>query len=291
MPTKSTKRKRSGSLAEAFRGLHGVTLSLYRLFPAAAVSFLVLILFFGFIISKSELAAQATALALVLLASAAIFLRTHSYTEAFLALIVGLLPALSMDWSPARFWVFVGGYGLLTAFAFLASSVRIAKDAESIYVQAAVFAEREDKTVTAKRLEALARSANTPLLGPIERGECVRQLMFRNFPITLVPDALRSIEKLSVITSLPPAQIASYVVILYPVAGATGTTFAHLDDCFYLALRDSAATPEEFIEAFRVTRSLVLSGRMDLSTYLQKLSTLLGFGLAPDEIRKRMEVE
>ena len=91
------------SLKTGLRSLRGLTMSLYRLFPSAAISFLLLILFFGFLISKSELAAQASALALVLIASAAIFLRTHSYTEAFLALSVGLLPALSMSWSPARF--------------------------------------------------------------------------------------------------------------------------------------------------------------------------------------------
>ena len=107
MSKDSEQRKLDGSFANALRSLRGLLLSLYKLFPAAAIAFLMLVLALGFIISKSELAAQATVLVLVFIASAAIFLRTHSYTEAFLTLIVGLLPALSMTWGPAQFWVFV----------------------------------------------------------------------------------------------------------------------------------------------------------------------------------------
>lgn len=289
MPRQSREENDSSSLASAFRSLRGLTLSLYRLFPTAAISFLLLILFFGFLISKSELAAQASALALVLLASGAIFIRTHSYTESFLVLIIGLLPALSMSWSPARFWVFVGGYGLLTAFCLLAASVRIAKDAQDIYIRAANFARREDPSITDKKLEKVAKEAKISVLGPIERAECVRQLMFRNLPIHHLPAALKSIETLSVITGLSPREIASYLVVLYPLVDATGVAFRQLDDRFYLTLRDSAATPEEFFEAFRRTRSLVLEGRMDLDTYLRDLSDLLSFGLPPEEIRRRME--
>ena len=104
-----------------------------------------------------------------------------------------------------------------------------------------------------------------------------------------IPAALESIERFSVITGLSHADVASHLVILYPIASATGVGFSRLDDLFYTALRDSAATPEEFFEAVRVTRNLVLSGRMDLDAYLDRLSALLGLGLSPDEIRGRME--
>lgn len=237
------------------------------------------------------MAAQATVFVLVFIASAAIFLRTHSYTESFLTLIVGLLPALSMTWGPAQFWVFVGGYPLLTAFCLLAASVGIAKDAESIYIQAANFAKQQDRHATKDSLEKLVKQAKVRILGPLARAECVRMLVYRNFPLEQVPAALESIERLSVITGLPHTDVASYVVILYPLASATGLGFARLDDLFYTALRDSAATPEEFFEAVRVTRSLVLSRQMDLDEYLKELSDLLGLGLSPDGIRRRMGIE
>ena len=271
------------------RSLAGLTLSLYRLFPAAAISLVLLILFFGFLITKSELASQGVVLALVVMASGAIFLRTRSYTEAFLTLIVGLLPALSMTWNPARFWVFAGGYVLLTGFCLSAGSIRIAKDAQYIYIQAANFAIREDPTITEKKLRVLAKKARVQSLGPIERADCVRQLMFRNFPINGLSEALESIEKMSVITGLPSSEIAAHMVILYPLVDATNLSFSRLDNRFYLALRDSAATPEEFFEAFRMTRSLVLESKMNLDTYLEELSGLLGLGLSAEEIRRRME--
>lgn len=289
MTNNNGHRKSDGSLANGLRSLRGLLLSLYKLFPAAAIAFLILILAMGFVISKSELGAQATVLVLVFIASAAIFLRTHSYTEAFLTLIVGLLPALSMTWGPSQFWVFVGGYGLLTAFCLLTASVRIASSAESIYIQAANFAKQQDSHASKDSLEKLVKQAKVTVLGPIARAECVRMLVYRNFPLKQIPAALESIERFSVITGLSHADVASHLVILYPIASATGVGFSRLDDLFYTALRDSAATPEEFFEAVRVTRNLVLSGRMDLDAYLDRLSALLGLGLSPDEIRGRME--
>jgi len=279
---------RNGSLAAVLRSLRGMLLSLYKLFPAAAMSFLLLVLMLGFVLSKSEIAAQATVLVLVFIASAAIFLRTRSYTEAFLTLIVGLLPALSMTWGPSQFWVFVGGYGLLTAFCLLSASVRIAKDAESIYIQAANFARQQDRTATKESLEKLVKQAKTQVLGPIERAECVRMLVYRNFPLEQIPAALESIERFSVITGLTHGDVAAYLVILYPLASAANIGFSRLDDLFYTAMRDSAATPEEFFEAIRVTRNVVLSRRMDLPAYLTELSSLLGLGLNSEGIRQRM---
>ena len=287
----SGQRGANGSLSNALRSLRGLLLSLYKLFPAAAIAFLLLVLALGFVISKSELAAQGTVLVLVFIASAAIFLRTHSYTEAFLTLIVGLLPALSMTWGAAQFWVFVGGYGLLTAFCLLTASVRIASSAESIYIQAANFAKQQDSHASKNSLEKLVKQAKVTILGPIARAESVRMLVYRNFPLKQIPAALESIERFSVITGLSHTDVASHLVILYPIASATGVGFSRLDDLFYTALRDSAATPEEFFEAVRVTRSLVLSRQMDLDEYLKKLSELLGLGLSPDGIRHRMGIE
>jgi len=288
VPDASERKK---SLDTALRSLRGLMMSLYRLFRSAAIAFLVLVLALGFVISRSALAAQATVLVLVFIASAAIFLRTRSYTEAFLTLIVGLLPALSMTWGPAQFWVFVGGYGLLTAFCLLAASVRIAKDAESIYIQAANFAMQQDRNASKESLEKLVKQAKTQTLGPIERAECVRMLVYRNFPLKQVPAALESIERFSVITGLSHCDVASYLVILYPLADAANIGYSRLDDLFYMALRDSAATPEEFFEAVRVTRNLVLSRRMQLDRYLERLSGLLGLGLGSDELRQRMTLD
>ena len=277
------------SMVQTLRALKGVLLGLYRLYPGAVVALLVLGGFFGFLISRSELASQAIAVLVVFLVSITIYFREKSYSQAILAFVIGLLPALSMSWSSGRFWLFVGGFVALNGLFFIVVSIRIAANNEQIYKQAAVFAMQDDRSITDKKLEKLARDAGTSFLGPIEKAECVRQLMFRNFPIQHLPEALKSIEKMSVITDIPAQEVASYLVILYPLVDATGVSFSHLDDRFYLTLRDSAATPEEFFEAFRLTRSLVLEKRMGLDDYLNKLSTLLDFGLSPEEIRRRME--
>ena len=183
------------------------------------------------------------------------------------------------------------GFRLLTTFCLLTASVRIASSAESIYIQAANFAKQQDSHATKDSLEKLVKQAKVTILGPIARAECVRMLVYRNFPLEQVPAALESIERFSVITGLSHVDVASYLVILYPLAGAANVEFSRLDDLFYAALRDSAATPEEFFEAVRVTRNFVLSRQMDLDEYLKELSELLGMGLGSDEIRQRMEIE
>jgi len=257
------------SMLQTLRALRGMLQSLYRLMPGAVVVLIILLGVFGFFLSRSELVSQATAVVIIFLVSIAIYAKERNYAQAVLAFVVGLLPALSMTWSPGRFWLFVGGFVVLNGLFFVLNAIRIAGENEHIYNQAAVFAEGSDHTMTA--------------------AECVRQLMFRNFPIELLPAALKSIETLSTVTGLLARDVAGYMVILYPLADVTGVGFSRLDDIFYLTLRNSAATPEEFFEAFRVTRNLVLSGQMDLEAYLDRLSELLGLGLGPDEIRKTME--
>jgi len=276
-------------MVQMLRALKGTFLALYRFYPGAVIALLVLVGFFCFLISRSELASQAVAVLVVFIVSITIYFREKNYSQAILAFVIGLLPALSMLWSPGRLWLFVGGFFILNSFFFIVASIRIAASNEQIYKQAAVFATREDPSVTDKELERLAKRAGTSFLGPVEKAECVRQLMFRNFPIHHLPEALKSIEKMSVITNIPAQEIASYLIILYPLADTTGVSFGQLDDRFYLILRDSAATPEEFFEAFRLTRNLVLEGQMNLDTYLSRLSSLLGLGFPPEKLRQRME--
>ena len=251
------------SMVQTIRSLKGALQALYGLVPGAVVALFMFVGFLGFLVSRSELASQAIAVLIIFLVSIAIYSRERNYAQAILAFVVGLLPALSMSWSPGRFWLFVGGFVALNGFFFILASIRIAGENEHIYTQAAVFAQRGDRSMTHKQLEKLAKRADVASLGPIARAECVRQLMFRNFPLEHLPAALKSIEKMSVITGIPPSDIAAYLVILYPLVDATGVAFSQLDDRFYLTLRDSAATPEEFFEAFRRTRSLVLEGRME----------------------------
>lgn len=277
------------SLRAVSQSLIGVSHSLWGFLPSAVIAFLVLFTFVGFLIAQSESAMEAAALIVVFSVSVAVYFREKSYGQAMLAFVVGLLPALSLLWSPGRFWAFVGGFFGLSCLFLITSAIRSAARVEPIYKQAAVYAMREESAMTDKKLEALAKKAGTEYLGPNDRAECVRELMFRNLPLGHLPGALKSVEKMSMLTGLPVKEVASYLVSLYPLVDATGLSFSRLDDRFYLTLRDSAATPEEFFEAFRKTRNLVLEGRMDLETYLRDLSDLLSFGLPPEEIRRRME--
>jgi len=279
---------RATSMLQTLRSLRGMLQSLYRLIPGAVIVLVLLVGAFGFLLSRSELVSQAAAVVIIFLVSVAIYAKERNYAQAILAFVVGLLPALSMTWSPGRFWLFVGGFVVLNGLFFVLNAIRIAGEAEHIYTQAAVFAQGTDTTVTAKKLEKLAKKANVSSLGATTRAECVQQLMFRNFPMEHLPAALKSIETLSTVTGLAPKDIAAYMVILYPLANAAGVSFSRLDDLLYLTLRDSAATPEEFFEAFRVTRSLVLTGSMDLQSYLNRLSALLGSGYSPSEIHEKM---
>lgn len=277
------------SMVQTLQALGGMLQSLYRLIPGAVVVLLILLGVFGFLLSRSELVSQAAAVVIIFLVSFAIYAKERNYAQAILAFVVGLLPALSMTWSSGRFWLFVGGFVVLNGFFFILNSIRLAGKNEHIYKQAAIFAHSTDPTATDKKLEALAKKAKASSLGPIARADCVRQLMFRNFPVDQLSTALESIERLSVITGLSPSDIAGYIIILYPLADAAGIGFSRLDDLLYLTLRDSAATPAEFFETFRITRNIVLSGRMELDSYLERLSDLLGLGLTPEAIRERME--
>lgn len=159
-----------GSMVQTLRSLGGMLRSLYGLIPAAVIVMLILLSFFGFLLSRSELAAQAAAVVIVFLVAIAIYAKERSYAQAILAFVVGLLPALSMTWSSGRFWLFVGGFVVLNGFFFILNSIRLAGKSEHIYKQAAVFAQGTDPTITDKSLEKLAKEGWRSVPWPYRQG-------------------------------------------------------------------------------------------------------------------------
>jgi hypothetical protein len=282
----------SKSLSELLRALGGAIKSLYRLAPAVAVMLIAISIFFVVVMATTPGRIMNAVVFIVFVVSITIYGRTKNYGEAALALVIGLLAAFTIKWTPQWFALFAGAYIGFTVLIFLISSVRIASRLEDILRQASIFIDEQNYKDVEAQLKKTIDEDRVGAMDPIEKAECIRFLAFKKFPVDLMGPALKSIGQLSIITKMEPHDIASFVYDLYRINVAVGSPSFMADiDKMFLFIKDLPSTPEEFFESFRRTRKLILTGRAGLNQYLQVLEKAIYKGLTPEEIALLMDTE
>jgi hypothetical protein len=298
MSTTSTTKpvQRHSSFYEAWVALLNVLQASNKLVPGFVI---VAILLSSLIIVVCLISATLMVGCIVLLVvvtSVIVFANTRKYGEATLALVAGLLAAFTVDWDAARFIAFVGAWIGFSLLVLMSASIKLAADLERIYNHAAVSisAEGDSTLAVRKQLETIGIKG-TPLqqLQAVERAEAVRLLVFRKVPLDLIADALTSVEIVAVVTQVDAKAATNFIAdltnILARAPGDLRSTMEYILDI----MRESAAPPEDFIRAFRDSRSLVLSGEISPQAYFQLLRQCLEEGIAPedvlDEIRRRIQ--
>ncbi len=115
--------------------------------------------------------------------------------------------------------------------------------------------------------------------------EVLRRLAFRNVKLEMMESALRGVATLSTITKVGHLEVASFVADVYSVEEpGRSASLDRLLDLVYVTMRDSRASPEEFVRAFEDSKRLVLSGHQGLSDLLSGIQNALGRGVPPDEV-------
>lgn len=222
---------------------------------------------------------------LVLGISVLIYGKTNNYGEAALALVAGLLTAFTVTWTPLKFIGFTTAWVGFSLLVLLISSVKLAVKVESLYKRAAISIDSSNAEEIEKQLRKAAETTPLGMLDPIEKAEIILQLAFRKFPLSLMKYAVASIEQLFTVTKVEPKTITLFLVDLYKTLD-TEKDNEHqqkLEDIFTL-LRETPASPEDFFRAFMITRRLVLSSKIGLTSYFHLLRKGLDQGLSPDDM-------
>lgn len=284
----------SKSFSHLMRALSGATRSLYRLAPAAVVVLMVLVttLVLVVILLLPQLMMSFVVL-LVVFTSVLIYGTTNRVGEAAIALVAGLLAAFTVQWTAGKFASIVGAWTAFFLMVLIISSIKVSARTELLYLRAALAVSPDDLSRVEKELRVAGGPTPLKMLGPVERAECVLLLAFRKTPVWMMKGSLTGIEQVAVATQTDYKVVASWVADLYRIVGIVGekrresVPSAAVGDLVSLMI-DSPASPEEFFAAFRSTRRLVLSGKMDIDTYIDRLRTGFEKGLLPDEMYQYM---
>jgi hypothetical protein len=276
---------RPPNLASATASLRAALLSMNRLVPGVVPIFVVVAILVILVSLLSIEVLVGLTVLVVLFASIFVYFKSKDYAQAVLSLVVGLLASFTVDWTVGRFVVFFVAWLGLLVFILLISSVRMAANSEAIYTFSAQFVDSNDPQATKKRLEGIGKDPRQNSLGPIERAEVLRVLAVRKVPLDAMPAMQLQAGRLAAITKLDHENVAQVLADLYAVTQINGEEeWQTLADLVYRVICNSTASPVEFVEAFRSSRRLALTGSMDLVTYLTRLQEGIVQGISPKDM-------
>jgi hypothetical protein len=263
------------SAKDTFRAFSAVLRSANNLVPGVVLlGAIVTVPLVLLIASQAKLITAATVL-VVLIVAIAVFIRRNNFGEAAIALVAGLFPALSIDWTAGKFVAFSIAWILLAAITLMIGSVRLAAEYESIYTDAATAS-----SVEAREFRELSDSYSGHI-GPVEKASVLRLLAYRGLAIGLMKTALRDTDMLATVTRLDVLVAAGFIGDLYRINPSLPED--HLNSV-ESAIHQSASSPSEFLAAFNQSRHVALSGKVELMNFLQRLAEALKSGLSPEQI-------
>jgi len=285
---KENETAKQRPVAESWEALINVIKSANKLVPGCSVVG-VLLAALVIVVAITSVKVMAGIIVLVVLISAVVvYSQTRNYGEAALALVAGLLTAFTVTWTPGRFAAFLVAWIMFSLVALLISTVRMSADVQSIYTQAAISISTDpvESEKIRKQLESIGNKG-TPnnQLKPVQRAEVIRLLVFRKIPIDSLEEALRVIEMVSVVTKVDPKTTTLFIVAVLKILEVRSTSeYSKLLDQIMGYIRESAVTPEDYIRACELSRSLALSGRVPVERYFELVKHFLEMGYAPDDV-------
>lgn len=286
----SKSKRDRGILRDSVRELRATLQAANQLVPGCVV---VVMLLTGAVVAVSVLSVQlmmGVSILVVLLVSVFVYSRTDNYGEAALALVAGLLTAFTVEWTPGRFTAFVVSWIGLSLFSLLISSVKLAAEVEEIYSDAARTINPNQHREVRKQLEEIGKDRLIRMLGPTKRAEVIRLFAFRKLAIPSMQYGLRAVEMLSTVTSVNYMTVAEFVTDVYKMFRlAPGPRYQQLLDRVYEIIRESPVSPDEFIEAFKDSRHLALSGAINPEAFFRFLTEALEQGVAPGEVYEHLQ--
>jgi len=287
------KEKKDGGVRESLFSTMKVTWSTMQgavdLLPGAVLSFFFVVIVLAAVCVWSRQLMMSVTAMLVIFIATIVYTRTGSYGEASLALVAGLLASLTANWTPERFVLFLFAWFGFSALALIIGSVKLAAKVEEIYVDASVSVDNIDSKSVEKDLRKIGKQSGRGFLGPIERAEVIRFLVFRKVPLELLGKSLDSIETVSVATKVPTMKVASFISDIYRISVERGGSYVQMVDSIYNNIRESPVSPLEFIDAFTASRRFVLSGKLPTRSFFSELRKALSAGISPSGVEKYFE--
>lgn len=251
------------SLKNSFMALISLLKTMYKGMPLLMLVFTALVVYLSTLLAINTTAMVSTLSFVIVISSVSVYAKSKNYGEAFLALSAGLFTVYTVTWTQSLFLGFIVVWVLFTITVFFITSVRIASNLESIFLDASISLPNPsytDKQIQ-RQLEGISNNLKDSILMPEERAEIIRLFCFKKVEIDKMSIALKWVNVYYAITKIPYLDIASFVteVIKNTFLFDAGVDIDDVFDYIYLGMRDSPASPLEYMEAFKKTRYILAS--------------------------------
>ncbi|WP_341731859.1 hypothetical protein [Microcoleus sp. EPA2] len=230
----------------------------------------------------------ASLILLVVFTALLIFIQRESFGDATLSLVGGLLTVLRTEWTINLYITFCVAWLGFALMVFLISSIKLATRQEDILKSSAIAlseSSNSDIDTLEKELNTLVKSSENKILSPIQRAEVIQLLVFRKAPKKMLPQLLKSVEKIFTITKVDLNLITTSLVDLFKMKKVESEQESiFLLDRLYKIIKDTPVAPQDFFEVFVASRRLLLQKTVSPIEFLNKLSEYLEIGVAPKDM-------
>ncbi len=266
--------------------------TLYKGMPLLMVTFTFLTIFVAEKISSNTTFQLGMLTSVIFLSSIAVYFKSKNYGEAVLALSAGLFTVYTVTWTTSLFISFIVVWVMFTIVVFLTTSIRLSSAIQSIYMEA-TFAikhpQLSDKECE-KQLQAISDSLKDCIMGPVEKAETIRVFAYRKISLPDMKMGLKWVNIFFSLTRISYLTLADFVAVVIKNASIlnqriTGDMiFEHI----YSGMRNAPVTPQEYIEAFQLTRHFLIRNK-NIVLYFDTLNTYFDSGSSPDGIEALFE--
>ena len=273
------------STHNVLKSTKNLIISLYNLAPVAALVTLIFLINLIWVIRTYPSCNLAIVLIVLIIVSIFIYMKTNDYGQAALGLVAGLLAAFTVKWNTKLTIIFVAIWITFAGFTMLYQSIKIAAKYEDIFRQASIWIDFSNLSDVEKKLKTIPKTSLKGMIGPLEAAEAIRLLAFYRHPIEFMGGTLTSIEMIATLTELDYKRITMFHAELYKMMKSPNELIYHKQiECVYDIVRNTSVPPNEFFEAFEITRKRVLSGEVELNFYFELIQSGLENGYNPNEI-------
>ncbi len=261
--------------------------SAYSVAPGIVIVITILSIFITGITLLSSTLMVGTLVILVVFTALLVFTQRNSFGDATLSLVGGLLTVLRTEWTIGLYISFIVAWLGFALMAFLISSIKLAAQQEDIIKSVAtkMSESNNDIQIFQEKLENLTKLSESRMLSPLQRAEVIQLLAFRKVSLELFPQLLNSVEVLSTITKIDIKEITTFLVDFSKIFKIKSEEESKiLLDKLYQIIRDTPVPPQEFFEAFAVSRRILLQETVSPEQFLEGLRQRLEIGVAPKDM-------
>ncbi|MDU9049649.1 MAG: hypothetical protein Q3M30_12425 [Candidatus Electrothrix sp. Rat3] len=234
-----------------------------------------------------------SAVLLILIVSLSIYAIRENLGEALLSLIGGILAIFARTWTADLYIAFSIAWIGFTLLALLISSLKLAAKNDDIYRQAAIWLNDsgDEFKSTMKKLKDIGlKKTDLSVIGPVERAEVIRTLVFHGISINMLTSGIIATEVLSVITKCDIDKVSIFVADFFLSFHINDENEAkQLTDKLYEKIRNTPVPPEEFFIAFEKSRRLIKSKSLEPDVFLSDLQQCLSMGVPVDNIFDKIQ--